>query len=278
MRPPIDNGTILITGASSGIGAEFARILASRAKRLILVARRKNRLEELKEELQEKNKALEIQLVPCDLTDRAAVDDMLAKVEEESGFVDILINNAGMGSLGSYDLCDWSKIDKMLLLNINSLMYLTHKLLQPMVKNGKGGVLNISSGFGLTWLPGFGAYVGTKHFVTSFTECLRLELVGTGVVVSQVCPGPVATEFENAMGNFTDLKAPKIVEISAKQCAKESIQGFARGKAMIVPGFIFRKVMFFSLLAPRWLTRWFVKGGAKILRKKQLDHLSSKNK
>lgn len=270
MRAPLDGSVALVTGASSGIGAELARQLAPRAKTIILVARRRERLDELADELRALRAELTVHVKPCDLTDRAAltklVDDVLAAHD-----VDILINNAGLGDIGMFDMAPWDKTERMLELNMRALTYLTHRLARPMVERRRGGILMVSSGFGLSFMPGFATYVGTKHYVTGFTESLRLELKPEGVLVTQVCPGPVATEFEEVAGNFTGVSAQRFVEISAERCARAALAGFARGKAVVLPGVVFRLMMWMGLLTPRWLLRWVYAPGARWFRRRQLE-------
>ena len=103
--------------------------------------------------------------------------------------------------MGLYEFADWEKTLQMIRVNVEAVALLTHRFLPPMLKQRRGGILNVSSGWGLSFMPGFAAYVGTKHFVTGFTESIRLEAKSMGVVVSQVCPGPVATEFVEVSGN-----------------------------------------------------------------------------
>ena len=267
---PIDDGVVLITGASSGIGRELARLVAPRARTLVLVARRRDRLEELRAELTAKNPRLKVVLGPCDLGDLAQTDAMLEAVRPEAGDIDVLVNNAGIGDIGVFDRADWGKTHRMIELNVTSLTYLTHRLLGPMVARGKGGVLNISSGWGLSFAPGFSTYVGTKHFVTGFTECLRLDLAGTGVTATQVCPGPVATEFEENLGNFTGQKVPGFIQISAEQCARAAVRGFDRRRALVIPGFVMKVLMLLNSLTPRFVMRLLSAPLGKALRKKQL--------
>ena len=131
----------------------------------------------------------------------------------------------------------------------------------------------VSSGFGLSFMPGFSAYVGSKHFVTGFCESLRLDLHGTGVVVSQVCPGPVATEFEQVAGNFTGKQAPSWIEISAQRCARVALRGFEHGRAMIIPGFVMRTMLFLGALTPRPILRLiYGPAGRWLRRQQQLAH------
>ena len=251
----VKDAVVLITGASSGIGVEFARQMASRAKALVLVARRVDRLEQLKEELAREHGHLEVLVCGCDLTDREATRQMVSSVEQATGGIDVLVNNAGFGDLGVFDRADWGKTERMITLNVTSLTYLTHRLLPGMVSRRRGGILNLSSGFGLAFMPGFSVYIGTKHYVTGFTESLRLDLAGTGVTVTQVCPGPVRTEFVDTLGNFTGHDAPSFIQISAAHCARASIRALERGRALVVPGIVPRLLMLLNALSPRWLMR-----------------------
>ncbi len=269
MRAPIDGGVALVTGASSGIGEAIARQLAPRLSAIALVARREERLEALAEELRASNADLTVSVQACDLTDREATDAMLAAVKRQLGVVDILVNNAGFGDMGMYDRTDWDKQERMIELNVTTLCYLTRRLVGPMVNKGHGGVLNISSGFGLSFLPAFATYVGTKHFVTGFTESLRCDLGPVGVCVTQSCPGPVKTEFEANVGNVTGQGSPAWIEISAERCARDSIRGFERGAAMVVPGTVMKIVMALNALSPRWVKRLLYAPFSAWLRKRQ---------
>ena len=231
---PIDAGVVIVTGASSGIGADIARQLSSRVAVLILVARRKDRLDALADELRATCAAVEVR--PCDLSRPADIDVLVSDVMEAHGRVDVLVNNAGLGDIGLFEESDPAKNLLMIQVNVVGLTMLTRAVLPGMVTRGKGGILNISSGFGLVHSPGFATYIGTKHYVTGFTEALRSELGGTGVRVVQVCPGPVATEFEAVAGNPTDRKAPDFINLSAQACASASIAALDRDRALTVPG------------------------------------------
>ncbi len=258
MRLALDDARVLLTGASSGIGREMARLIATRwtrAKSLALVARRVERLEKLREELARLNPQLEVHLLPCDLSDL----DAAAKLPEQAiaalGRVDLLINNAGAGDFALFDRSDLKKMSDMLTLNVNSLVLLTHALVKPMVERGRGGVLNVSSGYGLGFTPGFAGYIGTKHFVTGFTESLRLDLSGTGVVVSQVCPGPVSTEFNERSGEGVEEMVPAFISQKATACARASLRGFERGRALILPNWVMRLVVVILAITPRFMMR-----------------------
>lgn len=270
MASPIDGGTALVTGASSGIGMEIARAIAPRVKALVLVARREGRLAALKEELAAKAPAARIEIVTADLAKPEQVDALVAEVARRGLDVDVLVNNAGVGMMGVFDRADPAKTRAMIDLNVTSLALLTLAFLPGMVARGRGGVLNVSSGFGMAVMPTFAAYCGTKHFVTGFSEGLVADLVGTGVRVTQVCPGPVATEFEQQIGNFTGMKAPGAIEISAEQCARAAIRGFDRGRAIVVPGFVMKIVMLVNALSPRFARRIFARLVGRAARARQL--------
>ncbi|MEZ4374306.1 MAG: SDR family oxidoreductase [Polyangiaceae bacterium] len=279
-QPPLD-GVILITGASSGIGSELARQLASRAKALVLLARRTERLEQLAEELRSAHSKLTVFVQSCDLLDRAATDAALERIQREVGPIDVLINNAGLGDISMFDLSSWEKNQRMLDLNVTALTYLTHRLVPGMVERGRGGVLQVSSGFGLNFMPGFATYVGTKHYVTGFTECLRLEVASQGVVVSQLCPGPVRTEFEEVAADFETPKLPEFISISAEHCAKAAVAGFRRNKAIIIPGALMKISSTMSALTPRFVLRLLYGPAAKrmrVMQKAALERASGPTK
>jgi uncharacterized protein len=254
MTPPIDGGLVVLTGASSGIGAEMARKLASRARTLVLVARREDRLRKLADELEGKGAAIEVR--PCDLADVDAVAALIAALEADHGGADVLINNAGVGDIGLLETRSPDKLTAMLMVNCVGLTLLTRGLVPGMVKRSRGGVLNVSSGFGLTWMPGLAAYVGTKHYVTAFSDALRCELSGTGVVVTQLCPGPVATEFEEMAESPIDQEVPGLMMISAESCARHGLAGFGKGRAIVLPGLKHWLMMNSGRLVPRFLWRW----------------------
>ena len=168
-RPSIDGETALVTGASAGIGAEICRELASRVSRILIVARRAPQLEALAVELRSKNENLVVTVLPCDLCDQSAVADLVAVIPADIG---ILVNCAGMGDVGLFEFSDYAKLQRLIALNVAALVGLTHAVVPKMLKRGSGGILNISSGFGVTTMPGVATYSGTKHFVTAFSETL----------------------------------------------------------------------------------------------------------
>ncbi len=262
MRPPIDSGTILITGASSGIGREIARQLGRRARTLVLVARREERLEALRDELAALNPTLGVVVERCDLSEPDEVDALLARLDKHLVNVDVLVNDAGLGDYGLYEQESWGRIHQMLQVNVTAPVLLAHRLLRRMLERKRGGILNIGSGAGLIFFPGSAVYNGTKHFLDGFTESLRLELMGTGVVVTQVAPGPVDTEFGEVAGSDARIgKPPSWLAISASRCAREAIAGFENDVPLVYPGFVYRWLMRLVSLLPRPLMRaagWIV--------------------
>ena len=193
---PVDGGTVLITGASSGIGREFAAQLAARAGTLVVAARRAGLLEALRTELMAAHPRLQVVALSVDLSDEREVDRFVAALRERVGAVDVLINNAGLGDQALFDATDWTRTRQILHTNVVGVVQLTALLVPSMVERGRGGVLNVGSGAGLTVMPASAAYSASKHFIDGFSEALRADLAGTGVVVTQVCPGPVDSEFD----------------------------------------------------------------------------------
>ena len=268
VRPPVDSGTVLVTGASAGIGKELASQVAARAGTLVLLARRVDRLEELRAELVARHPQLRVVVLPADLSDEADVTRVLQRVRDQVGEIDVLINNAGIGDSVLFDRSSWSRTRQLLATNVLAPAQLTAALVPHMVARGRGGVLNIGSGAGLTVLPGAAAYTGSKHFVDGFSEALRADLAGTGVVVTQVCPGPVESEFDQAASSAGGMTGgpPQALRISAKQCAREALAGFDRGAPLVFPGRPYRLLMHLLPLLPRRAQRLQTARAARQLR------------
>ncbi|MCB9596712.1 MAG: SDR family oxidoreductase [Sandaracinaceae bacterium] len=270
MASPWKDAVVVVTGASSGIGLELARHMAPEAKALALVARRRERLEDLAVELREKHPRLEVMVRPTDLADLAQCGAMIDDVTARLGRIGVLVNNAGFGDMGVFDRADWDKIHSMIQVNVTALTYLSQRVFPEMVAMGHGGILNISSGFGLEFLPSFAAYVATKHYVTGLSESLHCEGRPLGVTVTQVCPGPVDTEFEGVLGNKAGRPPPSIAQISAAKCARQALRGFARRRALVIPGFFMKLTMWSGAWSPRWLKRLIYLPVASWFRRRQL--------
>jgi len=253
-RPPLD-GAILITGASSGIGAALARALAPRARLLVLVARRTARLEALAAEIAASGGRAAALPMPCDLADAAARDALLERVAREAGPIDVLVNNAGFGEQGPFVQADWPTLARMVEVNAVAPLHLERALLPGMVARGRGGVLVVSSAVGRAVIPYLATYTGTKHLLTAHAQALRTELSGTGVVVSQLCPGPVRTEFGRVARMRGGVAPPRFLAMSAERCAAIAVAEFARGRPMIVPGATIALALGLYELGPRPLRR-----------------------
>jgi len=223
----------------------------------VLAARRLDRLEQLREELLGRYPGLKVVVLAADLSDEHEAERLVAKVSEQAGAVDVLVNNAGLGDAALFDRAEWTRTRQILRTNIFAVAQLTSALAPGMVERRRGGVLNIGSGAGLTVLPNAAAYVGSKHFVAGFSEALRADLSGTGVTVTQVCPGPVKSEFDQLSGSPGGMAGgpPPFFQISAAQCAREALAGFERGEARVFPGRAYRFVMRVLPLFPWWLRR-----------------------
>ncbi len=182
--------------------------------------------------------------------------------------MDVLVNNAGSGLDGLYEKSERDRVYALIRLNVVALVaLLTRRLTPAMVARPRGGVLNINSGAGVAIMPGMAAYVGAKHFVTGFTETLRAELDGTGVVVSQALPGPVETGFDEAANIGPPGALDRLFRISAARCAREVVRGFERGRPMIFPGMAYEAVMTLQGVLPRALQRRAARSQGRRLRK-----------
>ena len=190
----------LVTGASAGIGAAYARLYARKGHDLVLTARRADRLEHLAEELRQAH-GVEVLVLPADLAAPGAVDQVLAGIAAAGRTVDVLINNAGYGLPGTYAKTRWADQQAFLQVLLTSVCELTHKLLPGMVERGYGRIVNVASLAGLVpGMPSHTLYGATKTFLVRFSQALHLETLGTGVHVTALCPGYTWSEFHDANG------------------------------------------------------------------------------
>jgi len=233
----------LVTGASSGIGAEFAKQLSARGYELILVARRAERLEELASQLPGS-----VHVIPCDLANDAA--SLPRKVAEQGLQVDVLVNNAGFGTHGRFTTVDTARDAELVRLNCEALVTLTHAFLPGMLERGRGGVITVASTAGMQPIPYEATYSASKAFARTFSDALNGELRGTGVRALCVNPGPVPTEWQKVAGYEADYLPPVPGKISAEQVARESLVAFERGRRTVIPGFVIRWYMRVNKPAP----------------------------
>ncbi len=247
----------LITGASAGIGRELARQLGGRATKLVLVARRQERLEELRTELLDQHPRLQVEVRSADLSRGEAVDELLAWLEAQDSAIDLLINNAGLGDLGAFATSDSEKLDSMMQVNMVALTRLTRGLLPAMIERKRGAILNVSSSASFLSIPGFAVYAATKAYVTSLSDALRSELRGTGVSVTALCPGPVDTEFTEVAQRTPEgtIPSPKMAHVSVEIVVKAGLRGIERNQAIVIPGAVMKFGMTLVRLAPRPLLR-----------------------
>ncbi|MEY2578043.1 MAG: uncharacterized protein QOI49_867 [Verrucomicrobiota bacterium] len=248
----------LITGASAGIGREFARQLAGRAGSLVLVARRLDRLEALRDELTKKDPNLNVQCRAVDLSQSNQVDELCAWLERERITVDFLINNAGLGDRGSFVTADPKRVREMLAVNIVALTTLTRALLPTMIQKKRGAILNVSSTAGFLPIRNLAVYAATKAYVTSFSDGIRGEVRKTGITVSALCPGPVATEFSEVAqrGSGKDQRpSPSFLHVPVEDVARAGLEAIERGKPIVVPGLVMKIAMLLVRLTPMAILR-----------------------
>jgi short-subunit dehydrogenase len=260
---PSYGSTIVITGASSGIGADLARQLAERGYNVTLVARRRERLEELAGELREA-RDVHVDVESCDLGDAKARAQLTGKLRAGEREVVGLCNNAGFGNLGNFIDNELEKETQVVRLNIEAVHELTGAFLPRMVEQGAGAVLNVASTAAFQPLPGFATYAASKAFVHSFSEAVHSELSGTGVSVTSLCPGFTRTEFEQAAGaEDAASKLPGFTWMESDDVARQAIEGMLAGKRTVVPGVLNKAVSTSGRYVPRTLLLPLVKTVSK---------------
>ena len=247
--------TALITGASSGIGAAFARALARRGDHLILVARSEDKLEALAESLRGEQ-AVTVTVVAADLSLPGCGVRLAAELAGRGLAVDVLINNAGFGSAGAFAQQDPARDAEMIGLNVAAVVDLAHAFLPAMLERRRGCILNVASVAGFQPLPQMAIYAATKAFVLSFSEALWAETRGSGVRVTALCPGPVDTPFFEPTGTPELRKAvPKGFMMTAEEVAAEALSALAAGRPVVVPGVGNKLLSVVPRLLPRrWMT------------------------
>jgi short-subunit dehydrogenase len=270
MRKPrfkIKNCTALITGASAGLGAEFARQLAPIASRLILVGRRADRLTALAAELQASRSDLRIDTIAADLSQSSERERLAVQIIREEIPLNLLVNNAGLGDLGTFDDADWSRLAPVLDVNIVALTHLTHLLLPMLRSQRPSGILNVSSVAGFYPLPEMAVYAATKAYVTSFSEALRMELAPAGITVTALCPGPVPTEFfEVASRNGEMIRAMDrshpALATSPERVVGDALRGLMADKPGVIPNSLLALLVRGSRLLPFPVIREAIRLGA----------------
>jgi len=254
----LDDCNALITGASAGIGREFARQLAGRARSMILVARRDERLIELADHLKREHPKLVVHVRKVDLGDLSQLQAFLESLDREKLEVDLLINNAGLGDSGPFAQSDPDRNKEMTLLNVATLTLVTRHFLPQMIAKHRGAILNVSSSAGFLPIPLSAVYAATKAYVTSFSEALRAELYGTGVSVCALCPGPVVTEFQQVAkreGVKPDIN-PQFLVVTVEQVVRDALAAIEAGRPLVIPGIAMKLLMLLVRLMPTPVLRW----------------------
>ena len=245
----------LITGASSGIGEEMVHLLGKAKIPMVLVARREDRLRQLAE------KYAHVEVLPADLQTLEGVvrvEERLRDVTKPP--IDLVVNNAGFGTSGAMMRQDIDRLSNEIRLNVLALTRISHAAINHMSARGRGYLLNVSSVASFQPNPGLAVYSATKAFVTSLTEALHEEARGSGVRVTALCPGLTKTEFQS-ISNTTGFESqfPRIAWTSSKLVARAGLHGVAKGKAIVVPGVLYKVLVSVSSVLPRRVQRRFIR-------------------
>jgi uncharacterized protein len=235
LPPPAPQSTALVTGASAGIGEALARALAARGHGVTLVARRGERLEALARELAGAH-GVRAEWIAADLSESAERDGVVAEIEARGLTVEVLVNNAGFGIYAPFASSERDRELAQVRLLVEAVIDFDARYVPGMVERGRGAVINLSSTAGFQTLPGNGTYAASKAFVLRHTESLREEVRPRGVTVTAVCPGPVATEFQDASDPAFADRMPKLVWTDAERVARDTLRAVDRGKRSVIPG------------------------------------------
>ncbi len=252
---PTSTSAALVTGASSGIGSEIARLLAKRGFGLVLVARRKERLTALADELREQH-GVRVETIAADLGKPTPRGKIAGRIEELGMDVEVLINNAGFATGGEpFHEADPERELEQVRLDVEAVVALTSAFLPAMVERGRGAILNVASTAGMQPMPFSAGYAAAKAYVLSFSEAIHQEVRGRGVTVTALAPGPVETEFwqiagwETSTGKSFERSVPGAM-ISPEQAARAGVEGLERGERVVVPGLPIRAAMLASRYIP----------------------------
>ena len=253
------NKSALVTGASAGLGEEFALQLAELGvTRLAITARRGDRLEELKTTLTARHPGIYVDMITADLATREGVTQLLTSLEQSGFAPDILINNAGLGDLGTFETSAPDRAEAMMAVNIVALTRITQWALPAMLAKKAGWICNVGSTAGFIPLPTFAVYGATKAYANSFSEALRVELHGSGVHVLALCPGPVETEFGAVASRANSRRKfapPAWLCVTKAEVVRQTLAALEAGCARLVPGLLVRFPMLLAESMPRWILR-----------------------
>ncbi|MBF0122183.1 MAG: SDR family oxidoreductase [Candidatus Omnitrophica bacterium] len=255
-KKPSQN-TTLITGASSGIGAELAHCFAQDGYNLVLIARREKELKEIAAKIQ-KQYSVEVRVIAKDLSRPDAPHELYQELNQVGVTIDILVNNAAFGNYGFFISNNIKRELEMLSLNVSALTHLTSLFAKGMVERKQGKILNVASTAAFQPGPLMATYFASKAYVLSFSEALTNELQGTGVSVTCLCPGPTETEFSKVAGTY-GLKLPKRQRMSAKDVAMIGYRGLMKRKTVVIAGLSNKILVIGSKFLPRSIATAFVR-------------------
>ncbi len=243
----------LITGGTEGIGLELAKLFAKDNCNLIIIARNKEKLLKVKNQLESKYN-ITVDILSLDLSIHSSCDKIFDFVDKKNISVDYLINNAGIGSFGFFHKGECGFEENLININIISLTNLTKYFLEKMIEKNHGGIMNVASTAAFIGGPKMAMYYSSKAYVLSLTEALHEEVKDLGIRVSCVCPGPVKTSFQSKAGIKKSEKAKKYL-MDAEKVAKIAYEGFFKGKAIIIPGYKNKLLVWGTKLLPRSISR-----------------------
>lgn len=247
------NETVLITGASAGIGLELARCFAADRSNLVLVARRLDRLDQLAAELRQRH-GIEVRTLAADLSHPSEPQTIFDRLAGDGVTIDVLVNNAGFGQVGAIAQIPLQRQLDMVQVNVAALTHLTRLFVPGMIDRHRGGILNVASTAAFQPGPYMAVYYATKAFVLSFTEALADEVASRGIRVTCLCPGPTVTEFAS-VAEVENAPLFKLGPMSAESVARAGYRAFRRGKLLVIPGALNWFGTFSGRFVPRWLTR-----------------------
>lgn len=241
--------TALITGASSGIGLELAHLFARDGYRLVLLARNRSTLRQIGDDLQERY-SITVRIAPKDLAHPATPTELYQELKEAGVLVDVLVNNAGFGLSGAFLSTDWATEAEMLQVNIVAATHLT-KLFLPQIRAREGKVLNVASTAAFQPGPFMSVYYASKAYLLSFSQALSEELEGSGVTVTCLCPGPVATNFQKRAYLQGTAMTNSPLTVDVQTVARMGYEGMKRGKRLVIPGWKNRLGVELLRISPR---------------------------
>ena len=245
----MSKGTVLVTGASSGIGAALARRFAAMEFDLVITARRETELAQLASEL---DGPVAVTVITADLASAAGVQKLIDEVEASGLDIDILVNNAGIAHARALHQLSADDVASLLAVNINALTMLTHHFVPRMIQMGAGRVLNVAPAAAFQPVPSMSLYAASKAFVLSLTEALSEELRGTGVSATALCPGFTKTDM---VMSFEGFELPPFIMASAEEVAREGFEATMAREVIRIPGVATQAAILWAKYQPRWLVR-----------------------